>query len=510
MKRGLKRLQAILVPEATGLAARVEPDFQSRPPTDGEARYLARRRDVKKAPSIQRQVVMVDRSPMSHRTDVIVVGAGLSGLCSARELVQLGKDVVILEARDRVGGRMLRKSVIDGGWIDLGGQWIGPTQANILSLAKSLGVKYFDSYDAGRTVISYRGALTTIDGPFPPDAAIPTVTTDGIDEAHRVWERFRSLAATVNVERPWLTTDSADFDAQTVTSWLATATNSDFARFCVSNWVLNQEGADPGATSMLFAIASYAAGPDEDEPEHSLFDGAAGQIPERIAEELGDRIVLGKPVTRITQQADGVTVAAGDQEYCAEFVIVAVPPHLAGAIDYYPPLPAPRMQFTQRAPMGSVIKYAAVYPTAWWRAKGLSGASISDGDVLLTADSSPPSGIPGILTGFVAGAAAVRLTYQSENARRHHVVSEIVTYFGEDARHPVEFIEMNWLGEKWTGGAYNAVLAPNTLTTYGPAMTEPVGRIHWAGTEMSAKWTGYFEGAVLAGYTAAHAVLGSP
>jgi monoamine oxidase len=75
--------------------------------------------------------------------------------------------------------------------------------------------------------------------------------------------------------------------------------------------------------------------------------------------------------------------------------------------------------------------------------------------------------------------------------------------------HPGQFIEMNWPGEKWTGGAYNAVLAPNTLTTYGPAMAESVGRIHWAGTEVSSKWTGYFEGAIQAGYAAAHAVLGS-
>jgi monoamine oxidase len=404
---------------------------------------------------------------------------------------------------------MVRRPVIDGGWIDLGGQWIGPTQADILSLAKSLGVKHFDSYEAGRTVVSYRDSLSTIDGSFPPDAAFASISADEIAEANRVWALFRSLSETVNIERPWLTPDSAHLDAQTVSSWLSTATTSEFARFCISYWVLNQEGADPGATSMLFAIASYAAGPDEDQPEQWLFNGAAGQIPERIADELGDRILLEHPVSRIGQDSNGVNVATRDRDYHADFVVVAIPPYLAGAIDYSPPLPASRMQFTQRAPMGSVIKYAAVYPTAWWRAKELSGATVSDGNVLLTADSSPPSGKPGILTAFVAGPDAVRLTCQSEDARKQLVVSELVTYFGEEARHPVEFVEMNWPGEKWTGGAYNAVLAPNTLTTYGPAMTAPVGRIHWAGSEMSAEWTGYFEGAVQAGYAAAHAVLGS-
>ena len=158
--------------------------------------------------------------------------------------------------------------------------------------------------------------------------------------------------------------------------------------------------------------------------------------------------------------------------------------------------------------MGSVIKYAAVYPTAWWRAKGLSGASASDRTVVLTADSSPPNGKPGILTGFVVGPAAIRLADQSDDARQQIVISDLVTYFGDDAMRPAQFVEMNWPGEKWTGGAYNAVLAPNTLTTYGSGMAEPVGRIHWAGSELSPKWTGYFEGAVQAGHAAAHAVLG--
>jgi monoamine oxidase len=441
--------------------------------------------------------------------DVIVVGAGLSGLCSARELVRQGKDTLVLEARDRVGGRMVRKSVIDGGWIDLGGQWIGPTHTNILSLAGSLGIKHFDSYATGRTVVDYKGASSVIDGGLPPASPIPSVSSAEIAEANRVWAQFRDLAATTNVERPWLTPDSAALDAQTVTGWLATATGSDFARFCVGYWVLNEEGADPGATSMLFALTSYAAGPPAEQPEDWLFEGAAGQIPERIAGELGERIVLERPVVQIAQDSHGATVTTCDGDYRAEFVIVATPPYLAGAIDYSPPLPGSRMQFTQRAPMGSVIKYAAVYPTAWWRGKGLSGSALSDRTVLATADSSPPDGKPGILTGFVVGPAAIRLADQSEDARKRAVISDLVAYFGDEAMRPVQFSEMNWTAEKWTGGAYNAVLAPNTLTTYGPAMAEPVGRIHWAGSEMSPKWTGYFEGAVLAGYAAAHAVLAS-
>ena len=403
---------------------------------------------------------------------------------------------------------MVRKSVMGGGWIDLGGQWIGPTHVGVLALAESLGIKHFDFYNKGRTVVDYNGNLSSVDGPFPPAEALPAVSLADVAEANRVWQQFHNLAATIDVDRPWTSPGAATLDAQTVSTWLATATTSEFARFSVKHRMLNDLGGDPDATSMLFALDAYSAGPDDEEPEKWLFDGGAGQIPERLAEELGDRILLERPVFRIEQDTDGVKVTTANGDYRAGYVIVATPPYLAGAIDYSPPLPARRIQFTQRAPMGSVIKFAAIYPSAWWRAKGLSGASVSDRTVLATGDSSPPDGKPGILTGFVSGPAAVRLTHQSEDARRKLVLSDFTAYFGDQAANPGQFIEMNWPGEKWTGGAYNAILAPNTLTTYGPAIAEPVGRIHWAGTEASlSKWTGYFEGAVQAGNAAAQAVL---
>lgn len=438
----------------------------------------------------------------ANTADVIVVGGGLSGLCAARELIRQGKSALVLEARDRVGGRMVRKSVMDGGWIDLGGQWIGPTHVGVLSVAESFGITHFDSYYQGRTAVGYNGVVSTFEGDSPPANVVPSISATDVAEADRVWQEFHKLAATSNVERPWLTPDATALDAQTVTTWLASVTRSEYARFSVDNWVLTDIGGDPGATSLLSALVTYAGAPEDEDPEEWLFDGAAGQIPERLAEELGDRIHLERAALRIKQDNGNVTATTSNGDYHAKFVIVAMPPFLAGAIDYSPALPAQRMQFTQRSPMGSVIKYAAVYPTAWWRAKGLSGVALSDRTVVATADSSPPNGTPGILTGFVSGPTAIRLLGLSEDDRRRAVLADLTAYFGSQAMDPGQFVEMNWPGEAWTGGAYDTVLGPNTLTTYGPAMAEPVGRIHWAGTELAPRWTGYFEGAVQTGLAA--------
>lgn len=446
-------------------------------------------------------------SGVGDTSDVIVVGAGLSGMCAARELIKQGKKVRVLEARDRVGGRMIRKSVLNGGFIDLGGQWIGHTHTGILGIAESLDVKHSDFYAEGRTTIHYGGVGATFDGEDVPANVVPAITASDVAEADKLWVKVHSLAETVNIEKPWLTPDAEALDGQTAATWLASQTASEYARFSVEHWILNDLGGDPAAMSMLSVLVSDAEEPADEAPEQWLFSGAAGQIAEKLGAELGDVIRLSQPVFQITQDDGHVTVTTRGGEYHADYVIVATPPYLAGGIDYTPALPADRIQYTQRAPMGSVIKYAAIYPTAWWRAKGLSGGVISDRTVIATADSSPPSGTPGILTGFVIGPNATRLNRMGADERKKIVLEDYIAFFGDDAANPGEFIEMNWPAEKWTGGAYNAVYGPGTLVNFGESMSEPCGRIHWAGTEMSAMWNGYFEGAVLAGEAAASAVL---
>jgi monoamine oxidase len=442
--------------------------------------------------------------------EVVIVGAGLSGLCAARELVARKVSCVVLEARGRVGGRMVRQSVIEDGWIDLGGQWIGPTQTAILDLTHSLGVLHFDWYSQGNNVLYYAGARSTFAGAFPPPpgskVSIPGVTNADLIAAEQLSAKIDQLVATVNITQPWLTPNAQDLDDQTVTNWLGANSSSEFAKYSVAT-LAQANGDDPSESSMLFLLSEDAMGPAAEEPEKWLLQGAAGQIPPQLAAQLGDRILLGQPVKGITQNSSGVTVTTPSGRYRGKFAIVAVPPYLAGAIDYQPSMPAARLQLTQRVPMQSIIKNACIYPTAWWRGQGLSGIAVSQLPALSTADSSPPSGKPGILTSFFAGADAIALGTRTAKHRKAVAISNLVSYFGEQAAHPTQYVETNWPAEQWTGGAYGDFLGPGVLTKFGPALRAPVGRIHWAGTEMATRWMGFFDGAVRSAQDAASAVI---
>jgi monoamine oxidase len=253
---------------------------------------------------------------------------------------------------------------------------------------------------------------------------------------------------------------------------------------------------------------TQSSSPQAEAPESELFYGAAGQIPLLLAADLGDSVVTGARVWGVEQDGSGVTLHTSLGRYQAQFAIVAIPPTLAGGISYDPPMPPQRIQLTQRIPMGSMIKVNAIYPTAFWRDAGLNGVATSDLRVTqFTADSSPPSGTPGILTSFVTGAVAIDLSRRSAQDLQTAVLDEFVAYFGAEAGNPSQFVEMNWDADPWAGGAFTSFMAPGVWTTYGEALRKPVGRIYWAGTETATRWSGYFDGGVRAGEDAAQAIL---
>ena len=434
-----------------------------------------------------------------------MIGAGLAGLTAATELVHAGHSVAVLEARDRVGGRTLNHPLGAGRVVEVGGQWVGPGQDRILARARSVGVKTFKTYVKGDLVLRFRGTTSRFSGLIPP------LPEPDASDFNQLLGKIVALTGTVPTDRPWTAPGAAGLDGQTLETWMLANSSTEGARFVFTLAVRAVFAAEPRDLSLLHALfylragngiiyLSSTAGGSQD----SRFVGGSQLVSIRLAERLGARVVLNAPVRGVTQDGRGVTVTSDAGAWHAKRIICAIPPTLAGRIDYSPILPAARDQLTQRIPQGSVIKFEAVYPTPFWRAQGLSGSAYCDqGPVGFTFDNSPPGGRPGVLLGFVAGSDARRLTDMSRAARRRAVLGSFTALFGDAAGRPRALIEHNWSQEEYTRGCYGAFMPPGVWSDYGHALRAPVGRIHWAGTETAEVFTGYMDGAVRSGERAA-------
>jgi monoamine oxidase len=238
--------------------------------------------------------------------------------------------------------------------------------------------------------------------------------------------------------------------------------------------------------------------------QDSRFVGGSQLVAIKMAEKLGDRVLLGSPVGRIEDTNGTVRIDAGSTAIEADRVIVAVSPTLAARIDYDPALPARRDQMTQRMPQGAILKCMAIYDEPFWRAEGLSGTGVSDGgSVNAIFDNTPPDGSPGVLLGFLDGRAARRWGSASASERQAEVVRVFTRLFGPKAAKPIDYVERDWASEQWSRGCYSGAFGPSGWTDFGPALRRPVGRIHWAGTETATVWNGYIDGAITSGNRAA-------
>jgi monoamine oxidase len=447
---------------------------------------------------------------MLEETDVVVVGAGLAGLAAAEALHDEGRHVVVLEARDRVGGRTLNHDLGDGKVVEVGGQWVGPSQHRVLDLATRLGISTHPTYDLGRNIlclgerrVAYRGT-------------VPWINPFGLLDVARVMGALERKARRVPLEQPWATPGARRLDAQTLGEWARRNVYSQMGRLTVelfSESVLACEPSEVSLLHFLFYVRSAGGFRNLTDvrggAQQDRFVGGSQLISQRLAERLGPGTVqLSTPVGRIEHHHDRVLVHTRGGRVLARHAIVAMPPALAGRIAYDPPLPGQRDQLTQNAPMGSVIKCLGVYDEPFWRNEGYSGQAAGDGSaVRATFDNCTPEGNPGILLGFLEGKEARRMARLPASERRREVVNCFVRFFGPEAAHPVDFIEKDWTQEQWTRGCYGAHFGPGVWSHYGPALRQPVGRLHWAGTETATNWCGYMDGAVQSGQRAALEIL---
>jgi monoamine oxidase len=477
---------------AVGAAALAAPEI-------AEARKRRRKRRRKK--------------PAVRNADVAVVGAGLAGLVAARRLKRAGKKVLVLEARNRVGGRCFSRKLAGASDVaNLGATFVGPTQDRIIGLADELDIDVFPTYNTGRNVLYFNGRRDTYEG------AVPPVDPAALVEAQKAIIQLDSMANEVPLDAPWKAPRAAEWDGQTFETWKLANTFSPDGRKLIDlavQAIFSCEARDVSLLFILFYI--HSAGSLEllintaGGAQESRIEGGTQLIADRLAAQIGRRrVLLRSPVRRIRRRKGRVEAISDKVTVRAKRLVVAVPPAIAGRIRFEPGVPALRDQLTQRVPLGSVTKTFAIYDTPFWRDDGLTGQVTSDtGPVRVTFDGSPKSGSPGVMLGFVDGDDARILNALPEAERHRQEIESYVRYFGEKARNPRAVFDYPWDNDTIARGAPIGIMPPGALLSFGEALRRPVGPIHWAGTETATVWNGYMDGAVQSGERVADEVLAS-
>ena len=437
--------------------------------------------------------------------DVVVVGAGLAGLTAARELSRSGFDVVVLEGRDRVGGRT-NSAMLAGIPVDLGASFVGPTQDAVLKLAADLGCDTTPTFNDGANLLRWRGTVRRYNG------TIPKLGLVGLVDIGRIQWQFARIARTVSIAEPWSAPAAAKLDAISLGDWLRAihATSSSHDLMAIMSRVT--WGAEPNEVSMLHAVryVNAAGGLDRmldvvDGAQQDHFPGGSHQMATTMAAELGDRVRLGATVTRIEWSDDAVAVMSSAGVFEARRAVVAIPPAHRLDIDIAPAPHIEYQQLSQRWPQGALSKAYAAYRRPFWRERGLSGQSLSDqGPVFITFDVGPESGGPGVLLGFVD---ARQFDALPADERRAKALAGFAAIFGEEAAQPIDYLDQRWGAETFAPGGPTAAVPPGSWTQFGPLLRRPVGPLHWAGTETADEWTGFMDGAVRSGQRAAAEVV---
>jgi monoamine oxidase len=444
--------------------------------------------------------------------DLVVVGAGFAGLAAARAAADAGLSVVVLEARERVGGRVYTTHVsVDGvaTFVDLGGQWAGPTQDHLLDLVRELALPTFATFTEGKNMLWVRGKRSLYTGMIPWLGPLALLNF-GVAQF-----RLERMAKKVPLDAPWSAPRAAEWDARTLASWLDDAIRIKVTRDLVDAALETVFAAEAKEMSLLHALFYIHSGKDldvllgtEGGAQATRVDGGMQTVADALAKKIASKVDLrvSSPVRRIVQDRAGVT-AFGASSVRAKRAIVALPPKLAVALAFEPKI-GRRAELLAKSPMGAVIKCTAIYDEPFWRAEGLSGMCVSDeGPIHVSFDNSPPSGKPGVLMGFVEAANARKLGKLSEVERRDTALACFARRYGERARKAIAYVDHVWEHDAWTGGCYGAFMPPGVWTSLGPMLREPSDRIHWAGTETATVWSGYIDGAIQSGKRAAEEVV---
>ena len=451
-------------------------------------------------------------SPVPERLecDVCVVGAGYAGLTAALRLTQAGQSVVVLEARDRVGGRIWTHSLADGTPVDRGGGWLGPRHDGIFGLAKEMGVGTYKTWVKGAHLLVGDGRTRRYTGLIPKISPLAVLTL-----ALAQW-KINRMARQVPLDAAWTAARAAEWDARSVAWWIErSGIRTDIARDLFESAVRGLMTSDLSEASLLhllYLVHSHGSIETlfsiENGAQENMVHGGAGAIAQRIADRLGPAVHLRTPVRSISQRGDRVLVAGDEIEVSARNAVVSVPPALALEIRFDPPLADDRAELYRNAIGGWETKTLVVYEEPFWRDEGYSGQTAEPQSAAeVTLDAGPASGRPGVIASFTFGPVARKLDALAPDVRRKAVLDALSARLGPRAARPAGFIETSWWTEEWSRGCSMAHFALGTLTRHGRLLRERFGRVHWAGTETATVSHGAIDGAVRSGERVAAEIL---
>ncbi|MFJ9847655.1 flavin monoamine oxidase family protein [Kitasatospora sp. NPDC101155] len=444
------------------------------------------------------------------QADVCVVGAGFAGLAAVRRLAGTGREVVVLEAGDRVGGRVWNRELPDGTVVSAGGTWLGKGQERMFRLCRELGLAVYPQDERGDHILRLDGVNHRYRG------GVPKAGPGALAALGLAFARLNLMARQLPADAPWRARNARQWDSRTLGQWLADLLNvpSSTAYTLLHSTMNLLFCADPAEVSLLGALVLARGGggfgyyTDTRKTESHLVDGGAPELARRMAEQLGDAVRLSSPVRQIVHDGGDVQILSDALAVRAQRVIVATPPVLAGRIRFDPPLPAVHSHLRQRVAPGAIIRVHATYPEPFWRRRHLSGQTLAPGSpVPGTIDQTPRSGLPGVLSSYAFAAGALRLGRLDPQQRKEIWLAALAERFGPQARRPTGYLETDWSAQPWSLGGMVGHFPPGVLTNYGSALREPLGRIHWAGTESATLMHGLMEGSVRSGERAVDEVL---
>ncbi|MFD1212889.1 flavin monoamine oxidase family protein [Arthrobacter sp. GCM10027362] len=453
---------------------------------------------------------------MEHlERDVVIIGAGPSGLTAATELQRAGLSVAVLEARDRVGGRTWT-DVIDGAMLEIGGQWVSPDQTALLRTLDRLGLQTFSRYREGESVyIDPAGKRTRYTGEMFP------VSEDTEREMNKLIETLDKLAAEIGAREPWAHPLARELDTISFHHWLRRQSADEEACNNIGLFVAGGMLTKPAhafstlqAVLMAASAGSFTNLVDDGFILDKRVVGGMQQVSQRLAAELGEgNVFLNSPVRTLRWpgedgRAEGVTAISDTVTVQARYAVMAVPPNLYSRVSYQPPLPRRQHQMHQHQSLGLVIKVHAVYETPFWREDGLSGTCFGAGALVQEVyDNTNHGDSRGTLVGFVADEKADAVFELSAGERKAAILASIAAYLGEQVLTPEVYYESDWGSEEWTRGAYAASYDLGGLHRYGKDQRTPVGPIYWSSSDLAAEGYQHVDGAIRMGEATAARIL---